>query len=140
MARVLRNMGAIVVGMIVAIVLVIAIEFASAAAYPVPPNFGGTMEEMCLYVANIPQWLLALAVLAWGATAFVSTWTAQRIGSRGSALITGLLLLAAVIFNIVQLPYPIWFKLANLVVVPTAIVYGCRLSIRPKTIASNQLS
>jgi predicted MFS family arabinose efflux permease len=97
------------------------------------------MEEMCQHVSRYPHWVLALVVLAWGATAFVSTWTAGRIGNRGSALLTGLLLLAAVVFNISQLPYPNWFKIVNLLVVPTAIVLGSRLSIRRKAIGSNDL-
>jgi hypothetical protein len=85
---------------------------------------------MCQHVARYPQWVLALVVPAWGITAFVSTWTAERIGSRRSALLTGLLLLAGVVFNISKLPYPNWFKMVNLLVIPTAIVLGSRLPIR----------
>jgi hypothetical protein len=136
---VLRCTAAIIAGMIVALVFVVAVELLSAVVHPVPPDFGGTMEEMCQHVSRYPHWVLALVVPAWGATAFVSTWTAGRIGNRGSALLTGLLLLAAVVFNISQLPYPNWFKIVILLVIPTAIVLGSRLSIRRKAIGSNQL-
>jgi MFS family permease len=139
MATGLRTLAAIIAGMIVALVFVVAVELFSAVVHPVPPDFGGTMEEMCQHVSRYPHWVLALVVLAWGAGAFVSTWTAERIGNRGSALFTGLLLLAAVVFNISQLPYPNWFKIVILLVIPTAIVLGSRSPIRRKAIGSNEL-
>jgi hypothetical protein len=139
MATGLRTLAAIIAGMIVALVFVVAVELFSAVVHPVPPDFGGTMEEMCQHLSRYPHWVLALVVLAWGATAFVSTWTAARIGNRGSAVLTGLLLLAAVVFNISQLPYPNWFKIVILLVIPTAIVLGSRSPIRRKAIGSNEL-
>jgi hypothetical protein len=45
---VLRCMAAIIAGMIVALVFVVAVELFSAVVHPVPPDFQGTMEEMCL--------------------------------------------------------------------------------------------
>jgi hypothetical protein len=132
MKTVFRTLAAIVAGMLSAFVFVVLVELFSSIVHPVPPDFKGTMEEMCEHVARYPQWVLAVAVAAWGAAAFVSTWTAYKIGNRGSAMVVGLLLLAALVFNISKLPYPIWFKIAVLVVIPTAIILGGRLSIRRK--------
>jgi hypothetical protein len=130
---VLRTFAAIVAGLLSAFVLVVLVELFSSVVHPVPSDFRGTMEEMCEHVARYPQWVLAVVVPAWGVAAFVSTWTAYKIGNRGSATVVGLLLLAALVFNISKLPYPIWFKIATLLVVPTAIVLGGHLSIRRKT-------
>jgi hypothetical protein len=127
MAAVLRGIGAIVAGMLVAFVLVVAVEFFSAIVHPVPSDFKGTEEEMCAHVERIPPWVLAVAAIAWGGTALVSTWTARRLGNRGCALVVGLLLLAALVFNLSMLPYPIWFKAANLVMIPAAIMAGLYL-------------
>jgi hypothetical protein len=118
MATVLRCLAAIIAGMIVALVVVVAVELFSAAVHPVPPDFGGTMEEMCLQVERIPTWVLALVVPAWAGAALAGTWIAGRIGNRMCALCVGLLLIAAVVFNVSKLPYPIWFKIVNLLVVP----------------------
>src|ERR1700746_3705482 len=103
MAATFRTLVAIIAGMLAAFVLIVAVELFSAVVHPVPPDFGGTMEEMCEHVARYPHWVLALVGLAWGVTAFVSTWTVARIGGRGSALFLGLLLLAAAVFNISML-------------------------------------
>ena len=54
--------------------------------HPFPENFGGTTEEMCLHVKRYPDWVLAVVVVAWGTTALVSTWIAQRIGNLGSSV------------------------------------------------------
>jgi hypothetical protein len=88
------------------------------------------MEEMCLHVARFPHWVLALVVPAWAGTAFASTWISGRMGNRFCGLFIGLLLLAALIVNLSMLPYPIWFKILNLLAIPAAILLGDRSSIR----------
>ena len=133
MATALRGLAAIIAGMIVAFIFVVAVEGFSAVVYPVPPDFRGTMEEMCLHVARYPNWVLALVVPAWAGTAFASTWISGRMGNRLCGLFIGLLLLAALIFNLSMLSYPIWFKILNLLAIPAAIVLGDRLSIRRTT-------
>jgi hypothetical protein len=134
MATYFRTLVAIIAGLLVAFVLIVAVELFSAVVHPFPPDFGGTMEETCQHVARYPTWVLALVVPAWGVGAFVSAWTANKIGNRGSAIFVGLLLLAAVVLNISMLPYPIWFKLVILLVIPTALVLGGLLSSRQKTL------
>jgi hypothetical protein len=129
-------LAAVVIGLFVAFVLVVAVELFSAVVHPLPEDFGGTMEEMCLHVQRYPHWVLAVAVSAWGVTALVSTWIAQRIGNSYSSVIVGVVLLAALVFNLSQLPYPLWFKIASVLVVPAAIVIGSRLSVRHPTAAT----
>jgi hypothetical protein len=137
MATALRGLAAISAGMIVAFIFVVAVEGFSAVVHPVPPDFRGTMEEMCLHVARYPHWVLALVVPAWAGTAFASTWISRRIGNRSCGLFIGLLLLAALLFNLSMLPYPIWFKILNLLASPAAILLGDRLSIRRATPHAN---
>ncbi len=140
MAMVLRCVAALIAGMIVALVLVVAVELFSAVVHPVPPGFQGTKEEMCLHVARYPAWVLALVVPAWGATAFASTWISGRIGNLACALCIGLLLIAAVAFNVSMLPYPAWFKIVILLAVPAAVLLGSRLSIRRKAVGSGEFN
>src|SRR3954454_23659309 len=130
MAMVLRCMVAIIAGMIVVLALVVTVELFSAVVHPVPPSFKGTMEEMGLHVERYPHWVLALVVPAWAGAAFAGTWISGRIGNRKCALCIGLLLIAAVAFNVSKLPYALWFKIVILLAVPVAIVLGDRWSIR----------
>jgi hypothetical protein len=134
----LRTFAAILVGMFVALIMVIAVEVLSAVVHPLPEDFGGTTEELCQHVERYPHWVLALAVPAWAASAFVGTWTAKRIGNLWSFAIVGLLLLTALVFNISQLPYPAWFKIVILLVVPAAIVAAGRMPKRNRTAAISE--
>ena len=133
MKAVLRTLAAVVAGLLVLFLLVVAVELFSAVVHPLPEDFGGTTKEMCQHVERYPHWVLAVVVPAWAVAALASAWTARRIGNLYSAAIVGLLILAALVCNISMLPYPTWFKIATLLVIPTAIFAGCRLSTRHKT-------
>lgn len=128
MKSALQTLAAVVAGLLLAFVLVIAVEAFSAVVHPLPEDFGGTQEEMCQHVERYPSWVLAVVVPAWAATSLVGVWVAQRIGNLLASAIVGLLLLAAVGLNVSMLPYPIWFKVAILIAVPAAIVVGVRWS------------
>jgi hypothetical protein len=130
MATALRSIAAIVAAMIVAFILLSAVEYFSEIVYPSPPGAHESMEIMCEHVKRYPAWVLAVAVAAWAITAFAGTWIAGRLGNRFCALFIGLLLLAALILNLSMLPYPIWFKVSNLVAIPIAIYVGDRMSYR----------
>ena len=125
---ILRSIGAVILSLVVA--LVIAVEGVSAVLHPFPPGFEGTPDEMHEHVARYPGWILALAMVGWGGITFVSTWIATRLGTRrhpAHGIAIGLLLLLAVIFNMYLLPYPIWFEVLNLIVLPIGIYCGARL-------------
>lgn len=133
MKAALRVLAAVLAGLVVSFILVVAVEFFSAVVHPLPKDFAGTTEEMCLHVQRYPHWVLAVVVPAWAAAAFAGTWIAQRIGNLYPAAMVGLLLLTALVFNISMLPYPIWFKIANLLAIPTAMIVGSRSAKRLRT-------
>ena len=132
MKFVLRFFAAVLAGLLVLFLLVAAVEFFSAVVHPFPEDFRGTTEEICQHVERYPAWVLAVVVAMWGVAALATTWTAQRIGNLFSSAIVGLLLLAALVLNISMLPYPMWFKIANLLVIPAAMLIGGRLATRRK--------
>jgi hypothetical protein len=141
MRSAIRYVAAVVVGLLLSLMLIVAVELFGGVVHPLPENFGGTSEEMCRHVERFPPWVLAVVVPAWAVAAFVGTWTAGRIGNFYSAATVGSLLLVALLFNVSGLPYPMWFKIANLVAVPIAVVAGRRLSAqrRPVDAAAAQV-
>jgi len=132
MPNALRLTRAVLAGLITAFVLVILVEIFSAIVYPTPPDFKGTMEEMCLHVQHYPPWILALVVPLWAGTAYIGTWIAGRLGNLFSAWVVGILLLLAVVFNVSSLPYAAWFKGAILMAVPLAIILAGQTVLRRK--------
>jgi hypothetical protein len=136
MKTALRTLLAVVAGLALAFVLVIAVEAFSAVVHPVPPDFKGDMEEMCAHVARYPHWVLGVAVLAWSATTFASTWVATRIGNRFAGIAVALVLTLAIVFNVTKLPYALWFKIVMLTCFPVACLLGVLLGARTSSHAA----
>ena len=134
MKTVLRTIAAVFAGLLVLFGLLIAVELFSAEVHPFPEAIGDmTEEEMCEHVARYPHWVLAVVVPLWAFAALASTWIARRIGNLTSAAIVGLLLLAGLVCNVSMLPYPVWFKIVSLLVIPVAVFAGGRPWKRHKT-------
>jgi hypothetical protein len=134
----MRTLAAVVVGFLVVFLLLATVEMFSTVVHPFPEGFGGTMEEIYRQVERYPHWVLAVVVPLWGFTAFVGTWIARKIGNLCSALIVGLSLVAAAGCNVLTLPYPAWFKIVTLLVIPVAVVAGSRKSLRPDSASTNE--
>lgn len=128
--KILRSIGAVAAGAGVVLVVVILVELFSTLTHPFPEGFEGTHEEVAQHVATYPDWILAIALLGWIVAAFAGTWVAGRLGNRGTAAFLGVFLLLAVIVNIVQLPYPLWFEIGAVLTIAAAAAGGYRLSIR----------
>ena len=129
---IIRSVGSVIVGLIVALMLVIGVEGLSSILHPFPPGVDPTDFEACkAHVARYPAGVLALlGVVLWGMTVFVSSWLATRLGTGrhlAHGLVVGAILLAAAVFNMAMLPYPIWFWI-NLIVFPMFCFWGSKLA------------
>ena len=106
-------------------------EVVSSIVHPFPADVDPTDQEAIkAHVARCPAWVLAMAVVAWGLTTFLSAWLATRLGTGrhfAHGVVVGLILLALVVLNMSLLPYPIWFWVANLVGFPLGFSLGAML-------------
>jgi hypothetical protein len=117
----MRTLLAVLLGMALALVLVIAVEMFGAVVHPFPADFNGNIPD---HVRRYPHWILAVVVLLWGATAAAATWVASRVGNRLAGTVVALLLAWALIFNLAMLPYTLWFKVVMFSVFPIACLLG----------------
>ena len=135
MGSLVRSVGAVVAGLVVAMISIVGIEVASSLVHPFPPGVDtNDYEVVRAHVARYPAWILLLAALGWGLTTFVSAWLATRLGPgrhRAHGIVVGSILLALVVMNMSMLPYPVWFWAANLVGFPLAFYWGSRLGGPP---------
>lgn len=136
MKTILRAIAAVLAGLLVTIVGLISVEAFSMVVHPFPEGFKNTTEEICYHVERYPAWVLAVVVPLWAATAFASAWTARRIGNFYSFAIVGSLALAGFLFNIAKLPYPMWFKVAVVLVIPASIFAASRFTTGHKPAAT----
>jgi len=128
MKSVLRTASGVVAGMVLALALVVAVEWFSGMVHPFPANFDGNIPA---HVRRYPHWVLGVVALAWSATSAASTWVASRLGSRVAGYIVALLLAWGLIFNLTKLPYTLWFKLVMFTAFPVACVVGVKYGKRP---------
>ena len=64
MKTVLRTLAAVLAGIAVLFLMVVAVELFSAVVHRLPKDFGGTNQEMCQHVERYPSWVLAVVVPA----------------------------------------------------------------------------
>ena len=123
-----HSAGAVLAGLVVASVLIVAVEVFSSIVHPFPPDVDPSDYAVCkAHVARCPAWVLAAAVLAWGLTTFLSAWLATRLGSGrhfAHGIVVGLILVALVVLNMSMLPYPIWFWVPTWLFFPWASPWG----------------
>ncbi|MDA1372014.1 MAG: hypothetical protein O2971_14775 [Proteobacteria bacterium] len=125
-----RSIAAVILSLIATLVLLIAVEGFSAVVHPFPQDFDGSYQEMFAHVARYPNWVLAVCAVLWGTTALVATWLATRFGAArhpAHGIGVGALLVLALLFNMSQQPYPLWFEAICLVLIPLGIYWGVKL-------------
>jgi hypothetical protein len=133
-----RSLIAVVLALVLALALIVGVEVISSILHPLPPGRDpNDLEVVKEHVARYPPEVLLLAGMAWGLTTFFSAWLATRLGADrhpAHGILVGLLLLSAAIANMSMLPYPKWFWILNLVVLPTGMCLGAWLGrARTKT-------
>ena len=130
MIVILRSVGAVIAGLI-ATVFVIGVEWMSSILHPFPAGADPTDLETCrAHVARYPTGVLLLCFSGWGLGVVTSSWLAARLGPKRHAahgIAVGLILLSLVVANMAMLPYPVWFWILSLTVLPACSWFGARL-------------
>lgn len=109
----IRNIGAVIAGMVVGGVVNMAVVMVNAfVLFPMPPGTSfEDPEQMAAYIAGLPVIAWLIAILAHLLQAFVGGWVAARLGGSYPmvlALIVGGLSLLGGILNLIDLSAPIW--------------------------------
>ena len=128
----------VLAGLLALFVLVAGVELLSTLLFPLPPGLDPTnTAQLADYLrsGSVPALALVLVVLAYTVGAFGGAFVATRIAhQRGltPALIIGQLCLVFVIWNLVQLPHPLWMAVLSLLVpMPAAWAGGRGAGAKP---------
>ncbi|MEM6641088.1 MAG: hypothetical protein AAF610_14440 [Pseudomonadota bacterium] len=118
-------------GIALAVVAFMLIEGVGGILHPWPEDFGGTFEEIAAQVRSYPVWVLALlGGVGYGCTMFLVTFITARFSlgrNRALGLAVGALLFAMVVYNLSILPYPVWYWILMLTVLPASAYLGSRM-------------
>lgn len=125
----MRSILAVLLGLVVGFLVVVAIELVSHRLYPLPAGIDPSdAEALAAAVAQMPLGAFLLLLAAWLGGTLLGSWIASRVG-RGyvPGIVVGALFLIAGIANLLMIPHPVWFWAAAVVVFIVATFLGTRL-------------
>lgn len=124
-----RNIGALVAGVLTLGLVVITLQQISAMLHPLPegldPFAPENAEAFRAHMSEMPPaaWIVAMLseVLGALAGAFVAAWIGRSAPRAVSGAVVGLAVLGSVA-NWSSFPHPTWFVVGQLVLYPTALM------------------
>lgn len=132
-----RTILGMLVGVVVAIAVIVAVETLGHRFYPPPAGLDITdPANEAAFVAAMPVAGKLIVLLAWLLGTFVGALAAARIARHqtAAALLVALVVIAAVISMIFKLPHPLWLVVGGLVLpIPVALL-AVRLVYRRSTL------
>lgn len=136
----IRSLFSVILGLVVAFAIFMVIELIGSIVYPFPEDFSGTPEEIMAQVENYPTLILVLlGGVGWALSMLLSVYAATRLGTNrhpGHGAAVGAFWFGMLVFNMYMLPYPTWYWVLNLVLLPVMAFVGIRLGMNQ--IANNE--
>lgn len=110
----LRTVLGIVAGVVLAFVVIMALEMVSFVAFPPPAGLDpADPEDVKRIAAAAPMAAKVLVVFCWFAGALAGGWLARRLSRTSWAgwVIAGLIAVSG-IANVLMIPHPLWMQIA----------------------------
>ncbi|MBK9564085.1 MAG: hypothetical protein IPO37_02450 [Saprospiraceae bacterium] len=122
--------GALVAGGVV----VFGLESLSHQIFPLPADINPTdIESLKSIMQNVPAGSLALVILAHAVGAMVSGWVIGHFAAsshRLLALAMGFLWTISGVANLMMIPHPVWFSIADACVYLPMTLLGLKLATK----------
>lgn len=129
----LRKIFAVVGGIVVMNLIIFLIESIEHLMYPLPKGMDyKDKEAFAKYVESLPITAMLIIVFGYAFGAFAAGFVSTRIAKDGKkiyALICGIFLLAAIIFNFMMIPTPIWMWVLG-VLTPLLVFAGHKVALK----------
>jgi hypothetical protein len=126
----------VVVGAMSGMILITLGEIGLHMMYPMP---AGTdlydADSVAKYIAKLPTSAFMLELLVYAISSFFAGLISSLLSKRESTrppLVVGIVLTLAGLYNVINLPQPLWFSVANLIVY-LPFTYLGYLAVRKKT-------
>jgi hypothetical protein len=128
----LRKISAVLVGVVVSIGTVTAVQWLGHQVYPLPPGMDFSDPEQVLELTtNMPPGAFLFVLLAWFLGTVVgglaACWVAREQPVIFASII-GTFMLIATIANLMMIPHPTWFSIAALILIAAGTLLAARWS------------
>lgn len=124
----LRNILAAVAGALTGGIVISLVQMLNGRFYPLPEGVSpANREAMAAYLQVAPVGALLGVLASYLVGVAAGAWLAARLSANchwRQGIIVGVLFFFASIANLLTLPHPVWFWIANLVIVPAAAWTG----------------
>lgn len=126
-----RKILAVVAGVILAGIVVFAVQAIGHRVYPPPEGLDTkNIEAMKAYVATLPMGALLFVLVAYVLGSFAGGWLAAKIARTTQMhvpLTVGGVQLFFGIVNLLMIPHPAWFAVASVLVFLPSAYFGGKL-------------
>jgi len=125
----LKNVLAVVLGAVVAVILIMIVETIGHSVYPPPQNLDfSDMNSMTDYIDTLPIGALLFVLGAWMTGTLggglLACFIAKDRPSVYAAIVGGMILLAT-LFTLIRIPHPLWFSITSIMAIAlTAFLAG----------------
>ena len=124
---IIRTLGGLAAGLLVAILTIIAIEAVGNQLYPPPAGYDMTSAS----AESLPFATLIWPLIGWFLGAIAGGWVALRVaGERWTGWAIAACVLAATILNLVLIRHPTWMIVAGVI---APLLGGWIAQLLPKT-------
>jgi hypothetical protein len=134
-----QNVVAAVLGAISGGVAIMLVQRINVSLYPAPEGFNwADKQAVAEFFKTLPPAAFLVVLFGYLVGVTVGAWVAGKLSANAAhrqALLVTILFFAASVMNLLSLPHPIWFWVANLVIVPVAGSLALRLLGTPKPAA-----
>jgi hypothetical protein len=126
----LRNIGAALAGLAVAIGVIMAVQMVGHTFWPPPAGLDWKDAEVIrTYTSQLPFLALLFPIVSYFLGTLAGPLVASRIGTLKPLVfvgIIGIVLLAFTVANLIQIPHPVWFSISAV----AAVIIGGWLALQ----------
>ncbi len=132
-----RSVVAVLLGLFSGVVIMLAFEYASHAAFPAPDNLAQlSAEQLAHYVQQLPLSAFLLVLAGWFFAAvdgsIMAGWLAPNRPVLHAAIVCTVFLLMAML-NLIWMPHPFWMVITTPFIYIAAFLIGSSLAKRLHT-------
>lgn len=132
----MKKVISIVAGVAAGFVIVFIGDATTHSLYPPPLGLNYMDKNVMMdYISKIPGYIMVIMTIFWLLSSFLGGMLAARINRvewKQSAVITGSILMAASILNLIMISHPKWMWLAVFVgYIPAAFIGGWLVKEKP---------
>ena len=126
-----RNIIAVIIGIVAAGIATYFVQSVSDRLFPLPPDLDITdFEAMKAHVATLPPLAFVIVLVAHFAGALFGGMVGAKVASSHQfkiALFIGAFMLAMGVLNLLTIPHPIWFMVADMFMYLPGAYLGYRI-------------